>query len=193
MSNILIFDTETTGFPPKNTNYDSPSWDSCRLVQIAWELWHLSECGIKSLIKSECYTIKPDGFTIPEKVSIIHGIYQENAINNGVPLKLVIDRLKEILPTINLIVSHNIDFDNKVVVSELYRAKEFDIYKKWRQIDKKCTMLMGTKKGEKWPKLSELYHRLFDRDPETKLHSADGDTFLCSQIYFKLFEQEKNK
>jgi len=188
---IFIFDTETTGFPPKDP-YGSSSWDSCRLVQIGWEVYGGSQGSSQggsqgsSLINRESYIIRPDDFVIPEKVSLIHGIYQEDALKKGVPLSHVIERLKEILPTVNKIVAHNVVFDNKIIASELYRAKETELYKLWRNIEKCCTMLMGTQKGEKWPKLAELYERLFNKKPEGILHTADADTRICAEIYFRL-------
>ena len=182
--NSFIFDTETTGFPPKQP-YGSPEWDKCRLVQIGWEIWNEQT---KQLLNRESYIIRPDDFVIPEKVSEIHGIYQKDALEKGLPIQDVFNRLRDIFPTIDKIVAHNVAFDDKIIASELFRAKEKEMYKKWRNTEKKCTMLMGTKKNEKWPKLSELYERLFDKKPEGILHTADADTRICAEIYFRLTE-----
>lgn len=187
MSLLLFIDTETTGLPPRNWNsYDDDVWDSCRLVQIAWELW---DPILFKLIDSQCHIIKPNNFTIPIESTNIHGITHEDAIQNGVHITHIWNLLNQYINSVNTIVAHNINFDNKIVISELYRSKNFDLLNLWKSKQKKCTMLMGTEKGKKWPKLADLYEKLFNEKPECRLHSADADVALCSKIYFQLIKQ----
>ncbi len=84
MSRALIFDTETTGLPigglcagPEKND----QWESCRLVQLAWELYDGS-----NLISQGCYTVKPDGWVISDATQKIHGITNAIANNTGLPI-----------------------------------------------------------------------------------------------------------
>lgn len=184
MNNILFIDTETTGLPPKKyTSYNDPDWEHCHLVQIAWEL---RDPDTEELINSECFTIKPNNFIIPLESTNIHGISHEYALQNGVELSEVWIKLKELLPIVEIIVAHNIYFDNKIILSELFRNEEYELFKLWREKQRKCTMIMGTPPGQRWLKLAALYEKLFGEKPDGQLHTADADVAICSKIYFKL-------
>jgi DNA polymerase III epsilon subunit-like protein len=190
MANTLIFDTETTGLPNNgkriggfNGVWPNPSsfklYDSSRLVQIAWSV-HTSSGDI---VSKECYIVKPDGFTIGN--SQFHGITNEKALNDGISFSEVYDKLKDALTTVDTIVAHNSDFDTKIIQAEMYRYKLTDLIASKKIM---CTMNMGKRKFSlsKQPKLSELYHECFGKEPVTKLHRADNDTEICAQIYFHI-------
>ena len=116
---VLVLDTETTGLAySRNVTAETyEKWDKARLVQIAWELYNPS----KECIQKKCYIIKPDNFEIPEVVVNIHGISTERAHNEGIPLIDVIKKLHVILNNNPVLVAHNIQFDNDIILSELYR------------------------------------------------------------------------
>ena len=190
MANTLIFDTETTGLPNNgkriggfNGVWPNPSsfklYDSSRLVQIAWSV-HTSS---GELVSKECHIVKPDGFTIGN--SQFHGITTEKALNDGISFSEVYEKLKNALTTVDTIVAHNSDFDTKIVQAEMYRYKLTDLLDSKKTM---CTMNMGKRKFNlsKQPKLSELYHECFGREPVTQLHRADNDTEICAQIYFNI-------
>jgi DNA polymerase III epsilon subunit-like protein len=72
MSRTLIFDTETTGLPIGGLDAEPAEtykWESCRLVQLAWELYDGS-----NLISQGCYIVKPDGWFVSDNASNLHGI-----------------------------------------------------------------------------------------------------------------------
>ena len=190
MANTLIFDTETTGLPNNgkriggfNGVWPNPSsfklYDSSRLVQIAWSV-HTSS---GELVSKECHIVKPDGFTIGN--SQFHGITTEKALDDGISFSEVYEKLKNALTTVDTIVAHNSDFDTKIVQAEMYRYKLTDLLDSKKTM---CTMNMGKRKFNlsKQPKLSELYHECFGREPVTQLHRADNDTEICAQIYFHI-------
>lgn len=182
---ILIFDTETTGLAPyaqRGKGLEHPknieAWRDCRVVQIAWMI--CDSCG--GVKKERDYIIKPKYFMIPDEAAKIHGITQQKAKAEGVALVTVLEELLADLKTCDLLVAHNIQFDLGVVLSEIYRAGlEGDVLEK---IPKYCTMLAGCKENEKWPKLSELYVRYFNKLPEVELHRALNDVELCRAIFF---------
>lgn len=183
----MVFDTETTGLPPKDPDVtNSVAWEKCRMVQIAWEIFEGKELHSKY-----CTIIKLDGFSIPPVVAGIHGITDDIANTNGVPIASVFEKLSVELPFISTIVAHNIRFDNNVMLSEFHRYKQLDLIKQWGEKQKVCTMLMSRPPKGRWLKLADLYKQLIKDEPLYNLHQADVDVSLCSQCYFKLIEQKR--
>lgn len=181
----LVFDTETTGLPPRTKSYtESTAWESCRIVQIAWSIFRGSELEHKF-----CAIIKPDGFTIPPFVSKIHGITDAIAYEQGVSIHDVFAELQQDLADVSTVVAHNMKFDDNVLLSELHRYGKDDMVTEWQQKSKVCTMLMGCKhmQTKKWPKLIELYKHLSDNAAhDGLLHRADTDVALCAYCFFKM-------
>lgn len=184
-SYIMVIDTETTGLFPRGKPdiTDSDAWECCRLVQVAWELYD----GEGKFIKSDCLIVKPDGYVIPPIPAGIHGITTEIATEKGQPVREVLDRLYVDLEQTDLIVAHNMSFDDMVIRSELYRHSVITALATWDMIEKRCTMRMAQVPGRKWLKLGELYTLLFNKPPEGKLHTADVDTRICAEIFFHLY------
>ena len=189
MGRVIVLDTETTGFPSRR--YQPPSsfhfWNACRLVQSAWQIHDDDADG--ALLGREALVVKPDGFDIPN--AHIHGITTEFATEHGVSISAVVDALKTALAGVSVIVAHNVEFDNGVVLAELYRlggGDAADVISLWRSIPQRCTMRMAmTTPTDKWLKLSELYTRLFpDEPPPSRLHRADADVELCAKCYFAM-------
>jgi len=190
---IFVFDTETTGLFPRNIAPEQfELYNNSRMVEIAWELY-TSE-GI--FINKESYVIKPDDYIIPESVIAIHGITNEIAHETGVNITNVLDRLETVLKDVNIVVAHNISFDNAIVLSELYRHnfksdglnKYNNLIHEWKNKIQNCTLTMslyitGT---YKWHKLIDLYIICFNQPPEGRLHRAADDANICAKIYFYL-------
>lgn len=154
-------------------------YNDCRIVQIAWHIY--SNTG--DLLESACYFIKPT-FTIPAKAIEIHGITQEMAESQGIHMVKLLGILKDKLPHISHIVAHNLEFDKKVLLSEMARYDAMELFQQFENKRGVCTMLQNTLPGQRWPKLADLYKRLFHKDPEGRLHHADTDVQLCADIYF---------
>lgn len=187
---IMVFDTETTGLPPCTWNMGKrvmvdpmlhEQWRTCRIVQIAWSL-HMED-GV--CIERECHVIKPSGFTIPEASTRVHGITNREAEMDGIEATTVYERFLQAVQRSRTLVAHNIDFDINVVHSELSRYGFQDGVKKLLSLPAHCTMKMNTSHGQKWPKLAELYERLFKEKPSIS-HRADADVKQCARIYFHL-------
>jgi DNA polymerase III epsilon subunit-like protein len=153
---------------------------------MAWNLY--DEDG--TLERHENFIIRPDGYVIPEVAANIHGITTEHATEHGVPIQDVFTALAEYLPHVSTIVAHNIRFDNSVLLSELHRYRAYDIAEAWQKKKSVCTMLMGTRQNEKWPKLIELYKRLFGREPAEDMHRADADVRACAECYFHMISSK---
>jgi len=181
----LFFDTETTGLP---RNYQAPLDDFLnwpRIVQISWSLYDADG----QHWESQNYIIKPEGFVIPEEAVRIHRITQERALKEGVPLRGALEKFLSDVKSASYLVAHNIDFDEKIIGSELLRAH---LDNPLPAAVKICTMKSSvdfckipSARGYKWPNLTELYTCLFQTGfPEA--HDATFDVRACAECFFAL-------
>ncbi len=189
----ICFDVETTGIPKdyKASICDSENWP--RLVEIAWAGY--DESGSQNFLRSSI--VKPDGFLISPETVRIHGITTELAEKNGRPLE---DVLSEFISDVQdpqlTFIGHNINFDINVISAELYRLgfslkKINEEFVNHRSL---CTMMSSTefcaipsRRGFKWPTLSELYFKLFGEDYNA--HHAKNDVEACAKCFFALKNQ----
>lgn len=184
----VFFDTETTGLPKswKAPVTDLANWP--RLVQIAWESY--GEDGEK--MGEESFIIKPEGFTIPADSAKVHGISTERAEKEGVPLLGVLQEFYALVNEAEILVAHNISFDEKIMGAEFLRARMENILDKKKKI---CTMENSTKLcaipgpyGLKWPKLAELHQKLFGTDFE-EAHNAAVDIRATARCFWEMKRQ----
>ena len=181
----IFFDSETTGVP---RNYKAPTTDTDnwpRLVQLGWIL--MDDKGNK--LAQHDYIIRPDGFEIPADAASVHGITTEKALEEGRDLAEVIDEFMADFDKATFIVGHNISFDQNIVGAELVRLHRPDVMTSKRTY---CTMQAGTnfckipgKYGYKWPKLMELYVKLFGHDFEGA-HNAMSDIDATQECFWEM-------
>lgn len=191
----LIFDTETTGL----WHFDLPADDESqpRLVQLAALL--IDE---KRTFAHLNVIVRPSGYEIDPGASRIHGITTEDALQFGVPAIRALDLLDELLEKCEVVVGHNLEFDQRVVMREhLALGRELwdafatlDGARRWR-----CTMrsmtpvcrFPSTRPGQefKWPKLTEAYLYAFQK-PMIGAHNAMSDATATAKLYRWLVEQE---
>lgn len=191
----LVYDIETTGVPER-ISFDQyykeiDKYESSRLIQIAWQLFDENN---EQISKFEAI-IKPDVFTVPDKM--ISGITHKYAIEHGIPINVIFEKMNEILPSVDIIVGHNIKFDKYCTLAELYRYDNQDIIDMFENKDFFCTC-ENTKnickiKNGKWfknPSLIEAYEKLIGGTIKDKQHTAMVDVETCSKIYQKLISQK---
>lgn len=180
---ILFFDTETTGKADFNAEPHAPHQP--RLVQFAGLL--ADDDGNE--VSSANLIIKPDGFSIPESASAIHGVTTEKAFAVGVDCAVARKIFLNWWACSKLIVAHNINFDLLIMEGELFRKAGGR--KPWGEPrDTFCTMQAMTpvckipgKYGDyKWPKLQEAYRHCFGCDFDGA-HNAMADVIACSKVY----------
>lgn len=194
----LFFDTETTGTP---RNYKAPISDSGnwpRLVQLAWILYEVNG----TIRETGNFIISPDGFEIPEQASAVHGITTEQAKKEGQPLWKVLHHFSMDLKKAEYLIGHNISFDEKIVGAEYFRLGQQNPFEFQRisevgidritSLPKICTMLTSTrycnipgKYGPKWPKLQELYSKLFGKEFEDA-HDALADIKATAECFYEM-------
>jgi DNA polymerase III epsilon subunit-like protein len=181
----LFFDTETTGLPVnwRASVTDVNNWP--RLVQLAY-LYCEADGNV---LMSGDYIVKPEGFLIPQIASGIHGISTERAKIDGVLLRDVLQQFEKLIAKAEILVAHNMSFDEKIIGSEFIRAGMPNALSSKRKI---CTMERTTDfcalkgpYGNKWPKLTELHYTLFGSGFE-EAHNAAVDIQATAKCFWEL-------
>lgn len=165
----LFYDTETSGF------------NNPHIVQLA------AVCGPHSIN----LLIKPDGWEIEPGAEEVHGISQQRALREGIPIGHAMWLFVALCEVATVRVAHNAAYDEKIVALEAERLEmEIPICPVF------CTMLAsvdhcklpGRFRGQyKWPKLDEA-HRHFFGCGFDNAHDAFADLVACRAIYGKLVE-----
>lgn len=207
--NILIFDTETTGFPKQKKGFglgkagyyhytDNNKYDSSRIVSIAWsyiEGYHPNKINNSYVYE---YIVQPNGY---KKItnSHIHGITYTQAIKQGIKLSQIIngEGLGYAIKNCDYIIAHNALFDIHILMNELHRIGynksllklsellDADKYVCTGELGKNICKLPLLYGGYKMPKLSELYSHFYKKLPKD-LHTASGDVIAILKILKKI-------
>lgn len=184
---FLIYDTETTGLP-KDFNApptDVDNWP--RMVQIAWQLH--DKTG--KLIENKNFIIQPEGYDIPYNAVKIHGITTEKAKKEGLPLHEVLDEFRNAIAKTEVLVGHNLSFDQGIVGAELvrcgldYREIELPIADTMVSSVDFCALPGGRYGKYKSPKLGELHHVLFGESFD-EAHNASADVNATARCFLEL-------
>ncbi len=136
------------------------------------------------------FIIKPEGFTIPADASRIHGITMDKATREGKMLLPVLQDFQSLVNQAGYLVAHNMSFDEKIVGAEFLRNNMPNSVASKKKI---CTMESATDfcaiesaYGKyKWPKLSELYFKLF-RTELKEAHNAAIDIAATAACFWEL-------
>jgi DNA polymerase III epsilon subunit-like protein len=210
---IMVLDTETTGLSKykKVIPVQIELWPF--IVQFSYIVYNNSENKIEKIM-NEIIKI-PEEEDINQECVAIHGITKEISNKKGVYIDTVLLPFIEDCETADLIVAHNLIFDYKMVITELYRymseCKDTNrLYKKvenkielFRNMKEKlyCTMkesihicnIIAINKFNqeyiKFPKLSELHDFYFGYVPKN-LHDSMNDILICFRCFYKLWFNE---
>lgn len=205
---VLVLDTETTGLPPRQGKYKYPKfkdyekYNSARIVQFSAILYNFYDNHEIEIVD---YIIKPENFTITN--SQFHGITQEQALKEGVEIKVLVNKLKKLLNFYpKYIVGHNILFDLNIIKAELsrYQAKNtlvnFPLLQRFNTTNYFCTMeksknvlklpyANGSSKSFKPPKLIELFKYIFGYEPDG-FHNSLNDTIYTLKCFIELYNHD---
>jgi DNA polymerase-3 subunit epsilon len=135
---ILIFDTETTGLPPRNTpTNQTDKWP--HIVQLSWVIYN----DETKVVEEEQDYIISLGTHIPisAESTAIHGITSELSRAKGVSMDVALFDFKHAANRCGKMVAHNIEFDKNMILVELYRARMFNTI--FPPVEY-CTMKQGT-------------------------------------------------
>jgi len=210
---IMVFDVETTGLLPKKqrgSKEEIPLTDYPHIIQLSCIIYDIYEERI--VRKYDTYVKIPDTIEISETVTGLTGITKELCNEKGKSIIEVIGEFYELYMLGEVIVAHNIDFDERMIQIELERNRpEFlekapfcftifnKTYEKLKGVDRYCTMKRGTElcnimvpskieggnPSKKWPRLAELHEKLFDEIP-LNLHDSSVDTLACLKCFLKM-------
>ena len=163
---ILVYDTETTWLPNSKEKDLSKQPYICQFAGVVWDL----EDGVWTKTNEYNFLIKPP-IPMPHEASAVHHIYDIDLID-AKPMEEYIEEICSIINSVDLVVWHNVAFDNWIVQIEVKRMKAL-----WKPVDFSpvnsfCTM-NETKnfcklKSKSWnwykrPTLWELYKIVFNK------------------------------
>lgn len=179
----IILDIETNGIG----SFRPPSQ---RPVQVSW-ITHNNGNVVEA-----SHFVKGTGPISTSSTYPCTHITDELLEKDGIPFLDVWERLKEGLSGVTTIVSHNCDFDVGCLIRELERngvgeEVELLITKKMVCTMKESTDFCAIPKtgngarfgGYKWPKLSELYRKLFGQETTAALHDSLEDCRVLHACY----------
>jgi len=159
---ILVFDTETTGFINKK-EFDLKKQP--KIIQFAWIIWELMDNSTFEEIKRINVFINPE-IPIPYDSSQVHNIYDVD-VKDAPNMESSIDDILDAINNVDVIIGHNIEFDENMIKLELKRLEKLYKYQPKQVI---CTMkttvdfckLEWNGNRYKYPKLWELHKKLFN-------------------------------
>jgi DNA polymerase III epsilon subunit-like protein len=201
---VLVFDTETSGLPvcPGFGEYypidDFGKYANSRLVQIAWQVIDLQSDG--EVVREYQTIISPQGgFRLSLASTRIHGISQEHAERQGIPIEDMLVVLYADLKHVDMLVAHNLAFDVHILASEVARAGDAappGLLRRFLTVPSCCTMRATTRicslttawGSPKWPRLEELHRYLIDGDSFEGAHDALGDARATSKCLVRLLQ-----
>ena len=163
---IFVFDTETTWFiSKKETDLDKQP----HIIQFAGIFWEMEDDWEFTEEKRVDILVNPK-MPIPFGSSEIHHIYDID-IKNAPYIEEVIDEFLSYINDADVIIGHNIEYDESMIKLELQRLNRVHDYRPKQIV---CTMnetinfcklpkKMSTSPWFKRPKLWELHKKLFEK------------------------------
>ena len=158
---IVVWDTETTGLPVNGWTLEQQPY----IIQFAGILGNIDKNGKFTEEMRKNILVKPP-ISIPFSSSQVHGIYDRDVAEKPA-ISEEIDTIIRFLNSAEMVVGHNIEYDEQVLRYELERLGKKGEYTPLGSI---CTMrsateyckLPGRGFAYKPPKLAELHRFLFD-------------------------------
>jgi len=194
---VMVFDTETTGFPLWGTPSDDPAQP--HLVQYTAVLFSLEtqmELAFDTMI------IRPDGWTIPEEASAHHHITTEQALEEGVPLRRAVNAYQAMLKHADQVSGFNLPFDFQIMRIAMLRCgmskqycTELRANMKTCDLMHKCAplcripptdkMMRAGRKTFKTPTLTEAM-KIIMNETLDDAHDSRADVLATMRLYLHL-------
>ncbi|UZZ09003.1 3'-5' exonuclease [Ectopseudomonas mendocina] len=183
MSNLInVFDFETTGIP--DWKQPSEAGHQPHIVEVAALLCDAAG----NIIDRYQAIVRPNGWEISPDMTAIHGISQEQAMDEGIPEIEALEGFLAIHARASIRAAHNATFDDRIarIAISRYHSKELaDSFKE--STEKYCTCInsrapVGLKKP---PTLAEAFKH-FTGEDLVEAHRAMPDALACARVYFAL-------
>lgn len=196
MSVVLVMDIETTGLP-KTMGWDLyypytelDKYNTSRVIQLSWALYKADGELMGDDVND--YLLHCEDINQIENTSI-HGITYEKLQEEGSSWDKVMPHFQKDVVLSNMIVAHNLLFDLNVLSADMYRHGHHHVVDLLAKKDRYCTMDEGRiltnielPSGHlKNPKLSELYHFLFQEKMKNQ-HNSKYDVIHTSRCFFEM-------
>jgi len=187
--NALIFDTETTGMVQWKQPPDHPGQPD--LVQLAMLLVDRDDWSI--LCRVSLLVQLAEGVKIDPEAEATHGISAEMCGRFGVQPIVAVSLFNQLCMQADIIVAHNISFDESVMRTALHRLGNKPDRFEGRSLvcTKEATtdiLKLPGKYGYKWPTLAEAYRHYTGLEIENA-HDALSDTLACLEVYRALVSE----
>ncbi|WP_395757810.1 3'-5' exonuclease [Achromobacter sp. EB05] len=176
--------------------------DEPHIVQLAAALVDLDS---RETVASLDLVVRPDGWSIPDEVTEVHGITTEYAMAVGVPEALALSLFLEMWAGRKRI-AHNESFDARIIRIAQHRAGELEHdLERWKTGTAECTarlatpilklpptakMVAANRHHYKTANLSEAV-LFFTGKPLENAHSALADVRGCMDVYFGIQDLQR--
>ena len=171
------------GYPKKRNQplTDTKNWPY--IVQISWVVYDVMESSIKTI--NDNIIKLPENVTVPEESTKIHGITNDMMLERGENIKKILKMFLMDCANCDLIVAHNIQFDENVISVESIRNYGTNVMS---QINtpRYCTMKKSIKKFKRYVKLEYLHKHLFNQELRN-LHNSLNDVYVCLRCFIKIY------
>ena len=125
---ILVFDTETTGLPKRQSNKEvtfTNEVDWPHIIQFSYVIFNTQTMVLEKL-GDEIIRVPPNIIISPESVAL-HGITYEKSRDFGENIGDVLLRFTDDCEQADVIVAHNMQFDMNMIKAEFYRLLKMPI------------------------------------------------------------------
>lgn len=187
----LIINADSTCLPPRGAKplTEPERWPP--LVALSWALY----ASPSEQVIWRYAVIHPDGFTIPDRSVVHHGVTHEKALDEGLPIADVLQSLNDDISLYapSRVVAHQVSFHLGMLMAECRRnripmrflgPRTFCTLKGSISL---CQIPSYTGEGYKWPSLSELHYHLLEH-PTEDAQQPGGKVLTVARCFFKLLE-----
>lgn len=184
----LFLDSETTGLPPKGSEWRKDYLLFPYLLEMAW---------IKNGVEKS-YLIYQDGREMPQEATQINGITTAMVNNKDIakPFKDVLTEFMTDGLEVDKIIGYNTYFDSSVFKANVLRefgenSQEATVISVVLDKDRRVDLMRKAQKYMygKWVKLEELYFRLFGSAIDG-VHSSIGDCRALAACWDELIKRQ---
>jgi len=180
---ICIVYTETNGLHTTNEDVSKKNlYCFARLVVLNYEIGYrennkfISTKKVRTIIKPRCMNITEDSIKI-------HNITMDKAINEGSCIENTLDIFLKDIADVTVIVSHNIEFHLKTIISEFVRYNKYCNFSNFIIID-----TISFFHSMVYPKLDVLLNSLNIKKANKDITNLEK----IRRVFIKLYENYEN-